>query len=148
VRCLTVTQVCSSAIICHVQAGNGIAIYDQIGRRVQCASANGSLVIGDRVPSVREPATLTAVNVNTAAPAYRELQQHGILNSICGMSLTVSADLPAICAATPLDMIRDRLRFVLREALSHQISVDEIRTLVDNEWEQLAHRANATEHGE
>ncbi|MDG1893596.1 MAG: GntR family transcriptional regulator [Fuerstiella sp.] len=135
-------------MICHIETGNGIAIYEQIERQVKFAIANGSLVVGERIPSVRELATQTAVNVNTVARAYRELQQQGILNSIRGTGLTVSTEAPTTCARMRLDMIRDRLRSVLQEALSNRISVDEIRTLVDDEWEQLAQEANAAEHGE
>ena len=135
-------------MICHIETGNGIAIYEQIERQVKFAIANGSLVVGERIPSVRELATQTAVNVNTVARAYRELQQQGILNSIRGTGLTVAAEAPATCARQRLDMIRNRLRSVLQEALRNQISVDEIRTLVDDEWKQLALKANATEHRE
>ena len=132
-------------MICHIEAGNGIAIYEQIERQVKFSVANGSLAVGERVPSVRELATQTAVNVNTVARAYRELQQQGILNSIRGTGLTVAADAPATCARMRLDMIRDRLRSVLQEALRNQISVNEIRTLVDNEWEELSDEASASD---
>ena len=132
-------------MICHIEAGNGIAIYEQIERQVKFSVANGSLVVGERIPSVRELATQTAVNVNTVARAYRELQQQGILNSIRGTGLTVAADAPATCARMRLDMIRDRLRSVLQEALRNQISVNEIRTLVDNEWQELSDQESASD---
>ena len=64
-------------MICHIDAGNGLPIYSQIERQVKFAVANGSLLVGERVPSVRELATQTAVNVNTVARAYRELQPAG-----------------------------------------------------------------------
>jgi GntR family transcriptional regulator len=132
-------------MIFHIEAGNGIAIYEQIERQVKFSIANGSLVVGERVPSVRELAVQTAVNVNTVARAYRELQQQGVLNSIRGTGLTVSAAAPATCALMRLDMIRDRLRSVLQEALRNQISADEIRTLVNDEWEKLSHEASASD---
>ena len=131
-------------MICHIDAGNGIPIYEQIERQVKFAVANGSLLVGERVPSVRELATQTAVNVNTVARAYRDLQQHGVLNSIRGTGLTVSAEAPKICAAGRLEMIRERLRSVLQEAIRNQISVDEIHRLVDEECRQLAPHDNDT----
>ncbi|MEO2018650.1 MAG: GntR family transcriptional regulator [Fuerstiella sp.] len=133
-------------MICHIEAGNGIAIYEQIERQVKFSIANGSLVVGERVPSVRELAIQAAVNVNTVARAYRELQQQGVLDSIRGTGLTVSAAAPAACALMRLDMIRDRLRSVLHEALRNQISADEIRTLVNDEWEKLSHEAGASDN--
>jgi GntR family transcriptional regulator len=125
-------------MICHIDAGNGIPIYEQIERQVKFAVANGSLLVGERVPSVRELATQTAVNVNTVARAYRELQQQGVLHSIRGTGLSVSSDAPGICQRGRLQMIRERLRSVLQEALQNQITADEIRKLVDEEWSKLS----------
>mgnify|MGYP000135562540 CR=1 FL=1 len=130
-------------MICHIDAGNGIPIYEQIERQVKFAVANGSLLIGERVPSVRDLATQTAVNVNTVARAYRELQQQGVLNLIRGTGLSVSAEAQQICQQGRLQMIRERLRSVLQEALQNQITVDEIRSLVDEEWNELSQNVGA-----
>ncbi len=125
-------------MICHIDAGNGIPIYEQIERQVKFAVANRSLLVGERVPSVRDMATQTAVNVNTVSRAYRELQQQGILAAIRGTGLTVTPEAPKICQHGRLEMIRDRLRSVLSEALQNEITVDEIRTLVNDEWDSLS----------
>ncbi|MFY9252091.1 MAG: GntR family transcriptional regulator [Fuerstiella sp.] len=124
-------------MICHIDAGNGIPIYEQIERQVKFSIANGSLLVGERLPSVRELAVQAAVNVNTVARAYRELQQQGVLDSIRGTGMSVSAAAPDICRQDRLQMIRDRLRSVLQEALQNQISVQEVRSLVDSEWQSL-----------
>lgn len=125
-------------MICHIDPNNGIPIYEQIERQVKFAVANGSLLIGERVLSVRDMATQTAVNVNTVARAYRNLQEQGVLNSIRGTGLVVAPEALKICQQDRLGMIRERLRSVLQEALQNQIAVDEIRTLVDEEWKQLS----------
>ncbi len=125
-------------MICHIDAGNGIPIYEQIERQVKFSIANGTLLVGERLPSVRELAIQAAVNVNTVARAYRELQQQGVLDSIRGTGMSVSATAPEICRQNRLEMIRQRLRSVLQEAKRNQISVDEVRTLVNTEWQSLA----------
>ncbi|MEQ9408467.1 MAG: GntR family transcriptional regulator [Fuerstiella sp.] len=127
-------------MICHIDPDNGLPIYEQIIRHVKFAVANGSLIIGEHVPSVRELAVQTAVNVNTVARAYRELQQQGVLNSIRGTGLAVAPAAAEICQQDRLTMIRQRLRSVLKEAVQHQISADEIRKLVDDEWHQLSQK--------
>lgn len=127
-------------MICHIDPQNGIPIYEQIERQVKFAVANGSLLVGERVPSVRELATQTAVNVNTVARAYRELQQQNVLNSIRGTGLIVSAQAPDICRESRLSMIRERLRSVLQEAFQNQISVAEIRSLIDEQCAELKHK--------
>ena len=44
-------------MICQIDINNGIPIYEQISRQVKFAIANGSLLVGEHVPSVREMAT-------------------------------------------------------------------------------------------
>ncbi len=124
-------------MICHIDAGNGIPIYEQIERQVKFAVANGVLPSGERVPSVREMATQTAVNVNTVARAYRQLRDQGVLNSIRGTGLAVSSEALEICRADRLQLIRERLRSAIQEALQSQMSVDEIQVLVDEECASL-----------
>ena len=88
-------------------------------------------------PSVREMATRTAVNVNTVARSYRDLQSEGVPVSIRGTGLAVSADAPETCRRDRLEMVRERLRYILREAIQNGISLDEIQELVRSEWEAL-----------
>ena len=101
-------------MICQIDINNGIPIYEQISRQVKFAVANGSLLVGEHVPSVREMATSAAVNVNTVARAYRDLQAQGVLVSIRGTGLAVASDAPEKCRHERLEMIRERLRYILR----------------------------------
>ena len=124
-------------MICQIETNNGIPIYEQICRQVKFAVANGSLLVGEHVPSVREMATRTAVNVNTVARAYRDLQGEGVLVSIRGTGLAIAADAPEKCRRSRLEMVRERLRYVLREAMQNGVSSDEIHSLVHSEWGSL-----------
>jgi GntR family transcriptional regulator len=123
----------------HINTTNGIPIYEQIARQVKFAVANSSLQVGERVPSVREMAAQIAVNANTVARAYRDLQVEGVLLPIRGTGLAVTSEAPQKCRAERLEMIRQRLRSVLAEAYHNQITQDEIRGLVDAELADLAH---------
>ena len=122
----------------HVNSSNGIPIYEQIVRHVKFAVANESLQVGEHVLSVREMATRLAVNANTVARAYRDLQTDGVLVSIRGTGLAVTPEAPTICRDERLNMIRQRLRSVLAEAYQNQITPDEVRGLVDEELTALA----------
>lgn len=125
-------------MICHINTSNGIPIYEQICRQVKFAVDNGSLVVGERVPSVRELASQAAVNANTVARAYRDLQNEGVLDSIRGTGLIVAAKAPEVCRGSRLQMIRERLASVLSEARQNEISLKEVRKLVDEEWKAAA----------
>ncbi len=74
---------------------NGIPIYEQIVRHIKFAVANGGLMVGEHIPSVREAAAQLAVNPNTVARAYRELQAAGILIPIRGTGLAVTPKPPS-----------------------------------------------------
>jgi len=71
-------------MLLHIDPANGLPIYEQIVRQVTFAIANKALRVAEHVPSVREMAGMAAVNPNTVARAYRELQQQGILTTIRG----------------------------------------------------------------
>jgi GntR family transcriptional regulator len=112
---------------------NGLAIYDQIIRQVKFAVACGALRKGELVPSVRELARELAVNPNTVARAYRELQGDGVLSPVRGTGMEVADGAESRCRGQRVDLIRARLRQVLAEAIQSQLEADELRTLVERE---------------
>lgn len=112
---------------------NGLAIYDQIVRQVKFAVACGALRKGELVPSVRELARELAVNPNTVARAYRELQAEGVLSPLRGTGMEVAEGAERRCRGQRLDLIRARLRQALAEAVQSQIEADDLRSMVEQE---------------
>jgi DNA-binding transcriptional regulator YhcF (GntR family) len=55
--------------------------YDQIRSQIADQVKNKSLTPGDRLPTVRKLAEDLGVAVNTAARAYRELEQAGVIET-------------------------------------------------------------------
>jgi GntR family transcriptional regulator len=117
----------------HIDPNNGLALYEQIARQVKFAVASGSLRSGHLVPSVRELARELAINPNTIARAYRQLQDDGVLEAVRGTGLEVAPGACDRCRHERLDLIRARLRQVLAEACQSQLDPDEIRALVEAE---------------
>ena len=80
---------------------NGLAIYDQVVRQIKFAVANQALRPGDLVPSVRELSKQLAINPNTVARAYRQLQDDGVLETVRGLGLQVTAGATSVvrCSA-------------------------------------------------
>lgn len=116
-----------------IQADNGLAIYDQVVRQVTFAVADHSLRSGDRVPSVRELSKQLAVNPNTIARAYRQLQDDAVLEAVRGVGLQVTAGAERRCREARLSLIRQRLKNALTEARHSGLSVAEIQRLVQQE---------------
>ena len=122
----------------HVDAHNGIPIYEQIARQVKYSVANGALHVGEHVPSVREMAGRLAVNPNTVARAYRDLQADGVLLPIRGTGLAVTSAAIELCSGERLELIRGRLRSALAEGSQAGIPAEELRSLVEEELTKLA----------
>ncbi len=125
----------------HIDAQNGIPIYEQIIRQVTIAVADGSITPGEHVPSVRELANRLAVNPNTVVRAYRDLQAQGVLVPVRGTGLAIAADSVSKCLEQRLSLIRQSLRSVLEEAWRNRISKAELRTLCDSELNRLTEEA-------
>ena len=136
-------------MLISVDPSNGLAIYDQIVRQIKFAIASEAVLPGELVPSVRELSKQVAVNPNTVARAYRELQSDGVLESVRGTGLQVTKAAPKQCRSARDSLIRERLRMVLREAQLSQLEVDEIRELAEAELTKLNGRTAAgTAQGE
>lgn len=65
----------------HIDPSSGTPIYRQLADQVRQAVASGVLRTGDRLPSVRELAVELAVNPNTIAKAYQELEREGVIET-------------------------------------------------------------------
>lgn len=117
----------------HVDPSDGLAIYDQVVRQVIFAVARGAIRPSDLVPSVRELARELAINPNTVARAYQQLQADGVLQTVRGMGLEVAPDAVKHCRQERQRLIQARLRKTLAEANRSGLDQTELRRLIDNE---------------
>ena len=118
----------------EINPTNGIAIFEQIARQVKYAVANGALRVGELVPSVRELATKLAVNPNTGARAYRDLQADGFLEPIRGEGLRVTRQAIERSRKHRTKLLHDRIRLVVVEAKQSGITEEEFYAIVDENW--------------
>ena len=116
-----------------IEPNDGLAIYDQVVRQIKFAVANGAVRAGEMIPSVRELARELAINPNTVARAYRELQVEGVLTSVRGTGVQVAAGAEALCQRQRIELIRARLKQVLREARQSRLEPELLRSLVEEE---------------
>lgn len=121
----------------HIDPANGLAIYDQIVRQIKFAVAAGALPVGELTPSVRELARELAVNPNTVARAYQQLQAENVLDSVRGLGLAVAAGAPKRCRAERLALVAERIREVLAEAKHSGLDADEIRRIIAEQLDAL-----------
>jgi GntR family transcriptional regulator len=122
----------------QVDPANGVAIFDQVVRQVKFAVARGAIRPGNMVPSVRELAKELAINPNTVARAYQQLQSDGVLESVRGMGMEVASDAVKLCRAERQKIVQSRLRQALSEALQSGLEAEELRSLVERELNNLS----------
>ena len=125
-----------------IEPNNGVPIYDQVVRQVKYAVAEGSLSPGDRVPSVRQLATQLALNPNTIARAYQQLQSDGVLETQRGLGMVVRQQAPRHCAAERQSLLAERLRGVIREATRGGLDADQLRSLFEQSLTEVAAEAD------
>lgn len=71
---------------------NDRPIYAQLIERIQMQIVSGQYEPGERLPSVRELAAVTAVNPNTMQKAFAELERNGLVITQRTNGRTVTAD--------------------------------------------------------
>ena len=113
----------------QIDTTNGVPVYEQVARQVTFAVANGALQSGELVPSVRQLARELAINPNTVARAYRQLQDQQILESRRGTGMVIAVGARPICKSERTRIIRERIRNVIDEALQGQLTKEEIKSL-------------------
>ncbi len=90
----------------RVDRGTGVPVGEQLAGRIRRAVEDGTLVPGDRLPSVRELADIAGVNVNTVRAVYARLESEGRVSSEQGRGTFVTARAPAGGATTRQELHR------------------------------------------
>jgi GntR family transcriptional regulator len=125
-----------------IDTNNGVAIYEQIVRQVKFAIAEESLRVGQLLPSVRALSVELAINPNTIARAYQQLQSDGVIELLRGRGLAVCSGAFELCRSDRRTIIADRLRSVLKEALHGGLDASDIQSIVRTQLAELVPTTN------
>jgi GntR family transcriptional regulator len=98
-------------------------LYQQLVQNVKAAVAKELLAEGDRLPSVRELASMIGVNPNTIAKSYRELEREGIIETRRGRGTFVAVQPITTSMEEKKRMLTEKLTPILVEA--HYLDIDE-----------------------
>jgi GntR family transcriptional regulator len=113
----------------HLDARSGVATYLQIVQQVKEALRLGLLDVGDQLPTVREVVADLAINPNTVAKAYRDLERDGLVVARPGRGTFVASTL-----ATPSlehhEALRRELETWLTQARQAGLDEESIRALI------------------
>ena len=109
---------------------DGVPIYLQIVNQVKYLVAAGRLGAGEELPPIRVLAERLAINPNTVARAYRELEIAGVVEKRRTSGTYVSAAGSRMARRERVRVISDRINALLAEARQLDISTDEIIELL------------------
>lgn len=115
----------------QIDFNDELSIHDQVVRQVKFAVAGEALREGELIPSVRELARELAINPNTVARSYRQLQDDGVLVAVRGTGLAVAEGAVRRCRDERVELIRSRLEQVFTEAKQSGIDPQKLRKMVE-----------------
>ena len=113
----------------HLDPRSGVAPYLQIVQQVKESLRLGVLDVGDQLPTVREVVADLAINPNTVAKGYRELEREGLVEAHPGRGTFITSTL----AAPSLQhhgALRRELERWLRDAEKAGLDEESIRALI------------------
>ena len=115
----------------HLDTGSGVPPYLQIVQQVRQAISLGVLRPGDQLPTIKEVVGSLAINPNTVAKAYRELDLAGVIDARRGQG-TFVADGVEGSSQRDYEPLRVELVEWLARARAAGLDDVAIRALVDS----------------
>lgn len=97
-------------------------IYEQIIQKIKELCLRSIMKPGDKLPSVREMASLIIANPNTVSKAYKELEREGIIETLRGRGTFISETAKMSLDEGKVTMIKEQLKHIIIEA--HYAGVD------------------------
>jgi len=113
----------------HLDAHSGVATYLQIVQQVKEALRLGTIDVGDQLPTVREVVADLAINPNTVAKAYRDLEREGLVVARQGRGTFIASTL-APASLRHNDELRAELERWIRSALAAGLDEESVRALI------------------
>ena len=105
----------------RIDNASGRPVYQQIIDQIKRDIALGRLVKDEKLATVRQLATQLAINPNTIAKAYRQLEQEGIIVTRPGSGAFVASLDSNLSKAVKMRVISEELERIVVEAFHMQI---------------------------
>lgn len=104
-------------------------IYEQIELGVKELILKGALKCGEKLPSVREMASILTINPNTISKAYGELEREGIIETLRGKGTFITDNYKGKVDEKKMEYISGELKRLILEANYGGISKEEFMKL-------------------
>lgn len=111
----------------NIDSRSSKPIYEQIIERIKENIIKGILKPGDKLPSVRELASIITINPNTISKAYSELERIKAIEVIRGKGTFVAEKFEPVMNEEKMRSIKEHMKEVIIEA--HYIGVNKDRLI-------------------
>jgi len=114
----------------------GVPYYKQIIIQVEMAIADGRLVSGDQLPTVRSLAVDLKINPNTVARAYNEMEIRGIVNTQQGTGTFISDREVSLTDVERERILSSLVRSFVAQAAAYGLNKNDLMEYLQ-EWEDV-----------
>ena len=112
----------------HIDRQSRVPVFEQIKNELMKLIALGVLEPHSRLPSIRQIAAETGVNINTVKKAFAELEMHGVFYSVPGTGSFVN--LNALSDENLRKNAFLEVETAVKAAKAKGIAMDEVLTLI------------------
>jgi GntR family transcriptional regulator len=127
------------ALFISIDPSSGLPIYLQIAQQIKTAVAMGRLQPEEPLPSVRQLAVELAVNPNTVARAYLDLEIEGVIYKRQGAGTFVSGQGVRVSKGERRRVLNELLEKALVEGVNLGLSERELREAFEHLLEKILH---------
>jgi GntR family transcriptional regulator len=121
----------------RINPSSGVPIYQQLMEQIKHAVDSGAIKAGEQLPTIRQVAAQLAMNPNTVARAYRELEREGVLEVRHGSGAYVGSPSTSIVKAAGIRRAAEALRPAMERGLAIGLSGSELRRVFEEELARL-----------
>ena len=114
----------------HLDPRSGVATYLQIVQQVKESLRLGTISVGDQLPTVREVVADLAINPNTVAKAYRDLEREGLVVARQGRGTFVASTIAPAASLLHYEALRVELERWLEAADRAGLDEESVRALI------------------
>lgn len=114
----------------RINKESGVPLYLQVKKQIMDLIKNGTLKVGNKMPTERELSENLKVSRNTVSAAYNELEQEGVLKSYQGRGTFVAEEANPWKAQNIKEKIIKFVDLGLEEAIETGMDVDEFLDIV------------------
>lgn len=121
----------------NIDPRSSTPIYQQIIDGIKENILKGIAEPGDKLPSVRELASMVTINPNTISKAYSELERQKVIETIRGRGTYVSLEYKPKVQEDKVIMLKEAIRKIVLEAQYMGITKEELEKMLEEFYEEL-----------